>query len=181
MSASSQVGATALMSLFFVAIVILGVASPAATAAAVTTAQSGEGGISSSPEQVGPNTIDSCTVIKTPGIYSLTSNITQQPSDDGDPLNCINVTVSDIVIDGNGYAIAYKEQFGSNNAESGVWIENSDGGQLRNVSVRNLTVRGTIDRGVYVNDTSDVTVVDSTFDPNSSTPAPQGGVVYDEV
>lgn len=87
-----------------------------------------------------------CATISTPGQYVLTQNV----SVSGVP-NCLYVESSDVVVDGNGYAID-----GQGTPGNAVEVD-GPGGAVDNVTVRNLTVRNW-ETGVDVDQTSNATV-----------------------
>ena len=76
--------------------------------------------------------INSCTTIDLPGVYELTTNI-----ENSDALICINITSSDVVFDGRGYTIDGDiYTYGSN----GIYANGTEGSNLVNVTVKNVTV-----------------------------------------
>lgn len=117
--------------------------------------------------------VDSCRTISTSGQYEVTTDVTSSAS------SCLNVTASDVVIDGDGHVVAYD---GTDTPFYGVNVSTG----ATNVTVRNLTlsgwgygvyfegadrstlddvvVRDTTSVGVFVKASSGVTVRDSHID-----------------
>jgi len=89
-------------------------------------------------------TITSCgTTISSSGLYELGSDLSAGTSD------CINVTASDVVLDGMGFTID------GPNAHFGIDVQGSS--TLSNVTVRNVSVTAAA-RGINVDDAVDVHV-----------------------
>jgi hypothetical protein len=78
----------------------------------------------------------SCTTISTSGAHALSESVTSSDGSD-----CIEVTASDVVLDGNGYTVD------AGSGGYGVALS----GSTTNVTVRNLTAVGG-DQGVHVGD-----------------------------
>ena len=119
-------------------------------------------------EESSTSTIDSCEVIEEPGHYELESDLSSEAT-------CLQITTSDVTIDGNGHTI---EGMGEGHGIQVVGYETT-----RNVEVRDLTVRnwevgisydgghdGTIhtvgagdnsEEGILVDDSDGVTIEDS--------------------
>lgn len=77
------------------------------------------------------SSVGSCTDVTSSGVYTLGADLA------GDDPVCMNVTASDVVVDGQGHTI-------DASGGMGVLVANGETG-LRNVTVRNLTVRnGTV-------------------------------------
>ncbi len=72
--------------------------------------------------------IDSCTTITSPGEYTLTGNVTSNTSS-----TCIGIRASDVVLDGNGYAVE-NDVIGVKG--TGVSVRSQ-----RNVTVENLVLK----------------------------------------
>ena len=81
--------------------------------------------------------IDSCTTINSPGVYNLTSSITDSPLPSSPPplSPCINIASSDVILDGLGNTVDGVDGSGA----VGVYVYNSTT-PLTNVTVKNLTV-----------------------------------------
>jgi len=79
---------------------------------------------------VSARTITSCREIDTPGRYVLGTDLANSSA-----RVCINVTASDVIVDGDGHTIAGQSAFPS----YGV-LAHSDAGRLDNVTVRDLRV-----------------------------------------
>jgi parallel beta-helix repeat protein len=80
--------------------------------------------------QSNPNEISSCTNIDSPGVYTLTTSITNSPS-----TVCINITASDVIFDGQGNNIDGDDS----GTDYGVYAYNSST-TITNVTVKNLVV-----------------------------------------
>jgi parallel beta-helix repeat protein len=74
------------------------------------------------------NTIDECTTINESGRYTLTTDI-----DDSEAQKCIQITASDVVLDGSGHTVDGRDGTGSFGIEAGYRVDN--------VSVRNVVLR----------------------------------------
>jgi parallel beta-helix repeat protein len=74
--------------------------------------------------------INSCTVISTPGTYTLTSDI-----NDSTAVKCIQITSSDVTLEGGGHTIVG----GSTASSRGIYVNNPSQ-QLTNVVIRNVTL-----------------------------------------
>lgn len=147
-----------------VAALVVAAGVPVATAHSTTTATE----------------VSTCQTIESPGIYQVTTNVTDAPAD-----GCIVVAADDVVLSGNGHSIATANGTGPgvlvtdaarvsvsglvlDNWETGVAYRGVDGGGVLDVTVRNAST------GVSLADgTSDVTV-DSVTVADAST-----GVSFD--
>ena len=78
--------------------------------------------------------IDACGTVSEPGVYELTTNITDTSTSAG---ACIEVEANDVVIDGNGHRISMEETDGKIRTPIGVRAHG-----VENVTVRNLTADG---------------------------------------
>jgi len=102
-------------------------------------------------EAATPSTITGCTTIDSPGTYVLEDDIEDGSVAFGE--SCIVITASDVVLDGNGYAVA-----GPGGEFTDGVVVPSDA-TARNVTVRNLRVRNWTN-GIVVSGASDVVVAD---------------------
>jgi len=93
--------------------------------------------------------ISSCTIIDFPGHYLFNQSI------DSTGTICINITSSDVVLDGRGFSL---NGVGSDN-EYGVYLTPSS--TLQNVTVKNLTVNGW-DYGIYLGNSQNATIENNT-------------------
>lgn len=104
-----------------------------------------------------PSTIDSCTTLDSPGTYTLSSDI--QGSEAG---TCIEITASDVTLDGNGHTLAGTGGDAVHAAgladapltgvvvrdlttvgwDNGTRYENVDDGAMRNVSAQDARMNG---------------------------------------
>ena len=75
--------------------------------------------------------ISSCTIISTPGTYTLTAGIYNSSA-----TNCIEITASNVTLDGNGNVIDGVDTSGTH----GVHVNNSSA-RLTNIVIRNLRLR----------------------------------------
>lgn len=104
-----------------------------------------------------PTLINSCTKISSPGEYVLNRNIL-----DSSEINCINITSSNVVIDGAGYTID-----GIDKRETfGVVVYNSTT-VLTNVTVKNLKVTGW-DYGIYYKNVQKSIIVNNNANSNNA-------------
>jgi len=78
-----------------------------------------------------PTPISSCTIISTPGLYTLTTNILNS-----DAAKCIEITSSNVVFDGAGYTI---DGLDAINTGYGVYVYNSST-TLNNIIIKNLVI-----------------------------------------
>lgn len=101
------------------------------------------------------NTVSGCTTIDSPGTYQLDSGVT-----DSGQSTCIDVTASDVVVDGQGNTID------GTNATDSIAV-NVAGTGLSNVTVRNVTLSDW-DTGVYT-EATDTAINDSTIGPIDET------------
>lgn len=97
-------------------------------AVAFALAVSGGGVLATGSTVAQPTAIDSCTVISEPGEYVLTQDVAS--SGEG---TCIEIRASDVVVDGNGYAIEGQGD--------GTGIGTPGTEPVQNVTVANLVVR----------------------------------------
>ena len=97
--------------------------------------------------------ISGCTVIDFPGHYVFNQSI------DSTGTICINITSSDVVLDGRGFSL---NGVGSDN-EYGVYL--NPGSTLQNVTVKNLTVNGW-DYGIYLGNAQNATIENDTVTKN---------------
>ncbi|WP_255191394.1 right-handed parallel beta-helix repeat-containing protein [Natronobeatus ordinarius] len=119
-------------------------------------------------EVLDPSTVSDCRVIDGPGVYELEENLTT----DGEG-SCIEITVSDVVLDGGENAITNEGA-----TSGGVAIHaNGDDAGIENVTVRTVSVAGW-ERGVVFENVSgggiEFVSADGTTDPDVS---PAGGSV----
>jgi parallel beta-helix repeat protein len=92
--------------------------------------------------------VNSCLVIDKPGRYELTQDIADSTAD-----VCIDIRVSDVVFDGNGYTIdgvGTDDSIGVyGNGTSSPGVRGNDTGTLRNVTIQNVAVTNWGDGIVY--------------------------------
>ncbi len=94
--------------------------------------------------------ISTCTTINSPGYYELVSDLSSSST-------CIQIRVSDVVLEGNGHLINGTDVSGS----YGVYIYRNPSQTLTNITVKNLRVSN-FDRGIYVRNTANVSIVNVT-------------------
>lgn len=95
--------------------------------------------------------ISSCTVISTPGTYTLTNNIIDSTS-----TNCIQIKSSNVTLEGGGHIVAGSKTSGSR----GVYVYNSSE-TLLNVVVRQVTLESW-DKGVVFQNVDNSTIETNT-------------------
>ncbi len=76
--------------------------------------------------------VNSCTDITSPGVYVLTANIINSTAS-----TCINITSSDVVLDGAGYIVDGVDDYFS---FAGIYVHGTFGLPLVNVTVKSVTV-----------------------------------------
>ncbi|PSP89181.1 hypothetical protein BRC90_05980 [Halobacteriales archaeon QS_4_69_34] len=115
--------------------------------------------------------IDSCTTIDSPGNYVLAEDVTATDADtdvnfteDG---TCIDVTASDVTIDGAGHTVNQRNAPVTGSAFETVGIEVESSARLSNVTVTNLVVTG-FDRGVLYDRVDDGEVSDANASANGN-------------
>lgn len=118
-----------------------------------------------------PTEIGSCTVISSPGEYVLNQTIAddrQIPKDAGTDIFCINITSSDVILDGSGYTIKANGNYTADGSRDppwgygyGIFVYNSTA-KLTNVTIKNVKVNNWL-YGIYFNNTENSTVYDTTF------------------
>ncbi|EMA39254.1 NosD domain-containing protein [Halococcus hamelinensis] len=90
--------------------------------------------------------IDSCTTIDSPGTYTLDSDLSADST-------CIQITASDVTLDGDGHTIE--------GGSSGVGVEVSGDSTLSGVTVKNVETTG-FTRGILFQNAEDGTIAGST-------------------
>ena len=96
--------------------------------------------------------INSCTVINTPGTYTLTASISNSSA-----TKCIEITSSNVTLEGNGYTID-----GVETSETfGIYAYNSSG-TLDDVIIRNITITNW-KTGIYLRNVLGGTIEESTI------------------
>ncbi|MCU4742305.1 right-handed parallel beta-helix repeat-containing protein [Halobacteria archaeon AArc-m2/3/4] len=90
----------------------------------------GAGGDAIDTQADEPTAIDSCTEIDTAGEYELASNLTNRST-------CLEITESDVIVDGAGYGIGSYGAIERDEARYGVHVNDTE-----NVTVRNVSVAG---------------------------------------
>lgn len=145
MSACRSVGLSLL-----VVVSLLAISVPAATAADRPAVDRTDQQALQTPA----TTITGCTVIDESGHYQLGSDI----SADG---TCIEITASDVVLDGQGHTVS---DIDSNTAGNGI-VVNSTSGRLSNVTIRDVTLTnwawddfGNNARSIYLQGVDDATI-----------------------
>lgn len=111
--------------------------------------------------------ITTCRVIDTPGVYLMQSDLSVLENgiilDDGTDV-CIDIQTSDVVLDGQGYAVT-----GTNvpfDPSIGVLVDGTTDGPYTNVTVRNVTTSGfTVNTFQFV-ETADVRLEDVVMQGN---------------
>ena len=125
----------------------------------------GPGAASASAENV-----STCTTIDGSGEYNLTNDITNSNAG-----TCLNVTASDVVIDGQGHTVG-----GINETDSvGIRLSGSEGARVTNVTIRNVVLADWAN-GINTTYADDVTVSGVTVSGAEATGialAPVGGTV----
>ncbi|MFB6138396.1 MAG: right-handed parallel beta-helix repeat-containing protein [Halobacteriaceae archaeon] len=101
-----------------------------------------------------PTQITGCAVVDSPGVYELTANVT-----DSTASTCIDVSASDVVLDGAGHVV---DGVGSGTS---MGVRVSAAVDLTNVTVRNLTV-AEWGSGVYTNRAPNTTIASVTASGN---------------
>lgn len=97
-----------------------------------------------------PGVIDQCTVISSPGRYTLAGDILNVPSQ-----SCIDVRSSDVVLDGNGHAVD-GDGFAVDDQSSAIRVH-SDSRRIRNVTVEDIEMTEW-DRAITVSNTTESVV-----------------------
>ncbi|MDD5340161.1 MAG: right-handed parallel beta-helix repeat-containing protein [Candidatus ainarchaeum sp.] len=106
--------------------------------------------------------VSNCSVLSSPGTYSLTTDLTGAPfivpaiPAWNDHVTCIDINVSDVILDCGGHNITSNLPFGSTdlsfNTTSGI-VLNGVLGSVQNVTVRNCRLSG-YDRAVYLRESN---------------------------
>ncbi len=110
-----------------------------------------------------PTPVSACSVISTPGFYSLSSNLSGAPNP-GSPTSinaCIHITSSNVSLDCGGFSITNN---GTNGSTAAILVENAN-----NVTVKNCPVLTQYTDGIYSyamsNSTvSNLTAFNNTYD-----------------
>ena len=154
MSACRSVGLSLL-----VVVSLLAISVPAATAADRPAVDRTD----QQALQTSTTTITGCTVIDESGHYQLGSDI----SADG---TCIEITASDVVLDGQGHTVS---DIDSNTAGNGI-VVNSTSGRLSNVTIRDVTLTnwawddfGNNARSIYLQGVDDATITSVNSENNT--------------
>ena len=103
-----------------------------------------------------PETLTECSTIDTAGEYVLGTDI-----DGSGNTTCIEITSSDVILDGDGYSITGTDSLNS----AGVHVDGSSGSSLGNVSVTDLTVTDW-ETGLYYDTSDDGTIRNVTATSN---------------
>ena len=93
--------------------------------------------------------INDCTLISSPGYYSLSKSILNTATKP-----CINITASNVTLEGNGYTVDGVD------SGSGVYIYNSSG--IKSITIRNLTLTDW-SYGVYIYNATNISLENLTM------------------
>ncbi|MCZ7384959.1 MAG: right-handed parallel beta-helix repeat-containing protein [Candidatus Methanoperedens sp.] len=100
--------------------------------------------------------ISSCTTISSPGEYMLNQSIIASAAS-----SCINITSSDVVLDGAGYTIDGQDLLGT----YGVFVHNSSI-TLTNITVKNMKVIDWYYAGIYYNNAENGNIANNIANSN---------------
>lgn len=117
-----------------------------------------------------PTAIDDCTEIETAGEYELSSNLTNRST-------CLEITASDVIVDGAGYGIGGYGLTESDSPQYGIHANDTENVTVRNVSVAgwgsNATESIDAAAGIAFESVTDGTIADVTAFEN------ENGVEFD--
>lgn len=117
-----------------------------------------------------PVAIDDCTEIETAGEYELASNLTNRST-------CLEITASDVIVDGAGYGIGGYGLTESDSTQYGIHVNDTENVTVQNVSVAgwgsNATETSDAAAGIAFESVTDGTVANVTAFEN------ENGVAFD--
>ncbi len=136
---------------------------------------------------VSNDTISDCTVISSPGVYTLgsdvagASNYINPPSPScytwSNRYVCIHIVSSDVTLDCNGHTITGNDLSGFTPAY-GIYVGN-DTGTMNNITIHNCTVQNYSQGGIYLSDANSSSVYNNTVNSTRPGTKAQFGIYLD--
>ena len=109
--------------------------------------------------------ITDCTTIRTPGTYVLENDVSTDQTGDGN--TCLEITTSDVTLDGQGHSVVGGEPIEWRGANYGIHVSHVTDVEITDVNVRGWDELGT---GIMVRDSTDVTLSNVVAENNTFGP-----------
>ena len=110
----------------------------------------------------GEEVITDCTTIRTSGTYLLENNVSTDQT--GDRNACIEITASDVTLDGQGHAVVGGEPIEWRGSNFGIHVSGAENVEISDVTVRDWDELGT---AIMVRDSADVTLSNVVAEDNT--------------